>query len=559
MLASLTIQNVVLIDRLTLEGVAGLSALTGETGAGKSILLDALGLTLGARADAGLVRHGEEQASVTAVFDLPPAHPVFAILLDKGIDAEGSLILRRTVAKDGRSKAFINDSPVSAQTLKDAAAQLVEIHGQFATQGLLDPATHLDVLDGYAGTTGDVKDVHKAYDVWKTALSSLDEARASIDVIKSQEEYLRHTVAELEELDPEVGEEDILAEKRQRLLLRQKMHSVFDQSTQLLDSEDGIQDLIGKLETSLERIAKQGGDDIKPLIESLGRARIEINDISYSIEKLRHGGNASEDRLEDVEDRYFSLKACAKKHRVLTDQLPEVWADLAARLKMITHQDDALAELERNAETAKRAYLSLAEKLSQKRTKIAQKLAKAVNLELPDLKLDKAKFDISCTRASGDNAYSSHGIDIIQFMVSTNTGTPVGPLHKIASGGELSRFMLALKVILAETGSIPTLIFDEADSGIGGATADAVGERLQRLAKKYQVLTVTHSPQVAARASVHWHVAKAEKKGVVTTNITPLATAEARAEEIARMLSGAEITVEARAQAQKLLEKQNAA
>jgi len=564
MLSSLTIQNVILIDKLTLDGDAGLLALTGETGAGKSILLDALGLALGARADAGLVRHGEEQATVTACFEPAANHPVYALLKDKAIDAKGSIILRRTVSKDGRSKAFINDSPVSVQLLGEAGELLVEIHGQFETQGLLDPATHLDTLDNYAGLAGDTAVTRAAWKLWRQAKDALDRAMTDIEAARLQEEYLKYTVAELEKLDPQPGEEEVLAEKRQLLLNREKMSDAFGAATDIIEAEDGLQNLLSRLQGTLEKLSAKADTAVAPLIDSLARARNEIDDIAWQIEKLKNGGERGADKLEDVEERYFALKEIAKKHRTTTDGLVAVYEDLAQKLRLITHQEDTLAELQRAVADAKQKFMAAAEKTSLKRQKAAQKLAKAVNAELPDLKLDKANFAVDCVRGVGEDSWNADGFDRVQFLVSTNPNMPAGAIHKIASGGELSRFMLALKVILAETGSIPTLIFDEVDSGIGGATADAVGERLQRLAKKYQVLVVTHSPQVAARAAHHWHVsksgpAKAGQKGTVITRITPLTAVNDRQEEIARMLSGAEITKEARAQAAKLLENHVAA
>ena len=547
MLTSLTIHNVVLIDRLTLEGEAGLSALTGETGAGKSILLDALGLALGARADAGLVRHGEQQATVTACFDLPAKHPVLALLKEKDLQAADTLILRRTLGKDGRSKAFINDAPVGVQLLKEIGAALVEIHGQFETQGLLDPQTHGHALDSYAGITGDTALTRQAWNNWRMAQAKLDQAVADIEATRLQEEYLKYTVAELEKLSPQPGEEEVLAAKRSLLLNREKMGTALEQATQLLESEDGIQSQLGKLHGLLSRAKADS------LMEALARAESEIGELAYQVENLKSGGG-SDENLAEIEERYFSLRECAKKHRCTTDDLPGVYEELSQKLRLITHQEDALAELNKAVAVNKEKFVALAGKLSAARQKAALKMSKAVNGELPDLKLDKATFAVSCIKGATEAEWGPEGFDRVQFVVSTNPSTSPGPIHKIASGGELSRFMLALKLILADGGSIPTLIFDEVDSGIGGATADAVGERLARLAKKYQVLVVTHSPQVAARASHHWIVAKTAQKGTVITKILPLKALNERQEEIARMLSGATVTPEARAAAAKLLE-----
>ncbi len=553
MLASLTIHNIVLIDRLTLEGESGLAALTGETGAGKSILLDALGLALGARAESGLVRHGAEQAAVTACFDLPANHSAHALLKEKDLPTADALILRRTLGKDGRSKAFINDEPVSIQLLKEIGMTLVEVHGQFETQGLLDPQTHSAALDSYAGLADDAVKTRQAWDSWRAAREKLDAAEAGIESMRLQEEYLKHTVGELEKLAPQPGEEEVLAEKRHFLLHAEKMRGGLDQATDILENDDGIQSLLGRLHAALDRIAGNAGGRMTAVMETLARAENETAELSYQIEALKNGDD-EDGNLAEIEERYFSLRECAKKHRCTVDQLPEVYEDLSQKLRLITHQDDTLAALNKNVADAKEKFLKLAEKLSAARKKAAQKISKAVNAELPALKLDKATFSVSCIRAKDESGWGPNGLDKVQFVVSTNPQTPAGPIHKIASGGELSRFMLALKLILAETGAIPTLVFDEVDSGIGGATADAVGERLARLAKNYQVLVVTHSPQVAARASHHWIVAKTAQKGTVITKITPLKALEERQEEIARMISGAKVTAEARAAAAKLLE-----
>jgi DNA repair protein RecN (Recombination protein N) len=550
MLTGLDIQSVILIDRISLAGDAGLVALTGETGAGKSILLDALGLALGARAEASFVRHGAELATVTATFDLPARHPLHVILTDKGISAKDGLILRRTIGRDGRSKAFINDAPVSVQLLKETGQHLIEIHGQFETQGLLDPQSHGATLDGYAGI--DTRQISAGHAAWKSARDKLSEAEGSIEAMKLQEAYLRHVVRELEELAPEKGEEDILAEKRRILQTREKMSGAYDAATDIIESGDGLRAQLARLQIALQKL------EDKELSEAAARAIAEIDDLSWQIEKRKSGGDKSGDRLEDIEERYFALREAAKKHRVSSDDLPDVLTDIQQKLRLITHRDDALAELQADVKKTKAAFMALAEKASAVRKKAAEKMAKAVNIELPPLKLDKAKVFVECTPLD-EKDWNDRGMDRVQFTISTNPNTPAGPLHKIASGGELSRFMLALKVILAETGSVPTLIFDEVDSGIGGATADAVGERLQKLAKNYQVLVVTHSPQVAARAAHHWHVAKTEQKGTVVTRINPLKEITDRTEEIARMLSGAEITAEARAQAAKLLKNKDAA
>lgn len=564
MLTQLTIHNVVLIDQLSLAGERGLAALTGETGAGKSILLDALGLALGGRADAGLVRHGTEQASVSATFELPKGHPALALAAARDLSIEDdTLIIRRTLSAEGRSKAYINDAPVTVQVLREIGAELVEIHGQFDTHGLMDSATHRTTLDDYAGLKRDTAQVRALYDALKSARDALAQAQRDAEAAKTQQDYLTYTVGELDKLAIELGEEDTLAAKRQRLLARQKVAGALDGAREIIDGDDGITALIDRLQAQLARLTNS--DDptlLEPVAAAVTRAKSEIEDASWQLDRIDSGGSSEDGRLEDIEERYFAIRAVAKKHNTTGDGLFELHEKLAAKLRLITHQDDALHERASAVTKAEAAYLVAARALSAKRKSAAEKLAKAVNGELPDLKLDKARVHVAVT--TDEATGGSDGIDTVQFMIATNPQTPPAALNKIASGGELSRFMLALKVILAQGGSVPTLIFDEADSGIGGATADAVGERLQRLAQKYQVLAVTHSPQVAARAQHHWHVAKdsavkGKKDAPVTTRITPLSSREARAEEIARMLSGAEITVEARAQALRLLEKTSAA
>lgn len=564
MLTHLTIQNVVLIDQLSLNGERGLAALTGETGAGKSILLDALGLALGGRADAGLVRHGTDQASVSATFELPAQHPALKLAQERDLSVDdNTLIIRRTLSKEGRSKAYVNDAPVTVQVLRELGAELVEIHGQFDTHGLMDSATHRTTLDDYAGLKKDTAHVRDLYDALKAARDALNNAQREAEAAKTQQDYLTFTVGELDRLAVEMGEEDTLAAKRQRLLARQKVAGALDGARDIIDGNDGIATLLDRLQAQLARLTNS--DDptlLDPVAAAVTRAKSEIEDASWQLDRIDSGGSAEDGRLEDIEERYFAIRASAKKHNTTGDGLAELHHKLAEKLRLITHQDDALHERAAAVTKAEVAYLAAARSLSVKRKTAAEKLAKAVNGELPDLKLDKARVHVAVT--SDETHGGPEGIDTVQFMIATNPQTPPAPLNKIASGGELSRFMLALKVILAQGGSVPTLIFDEADSGIGGATADAVGERLQRLAQKYQVLAVTHSPQVAARAKHHWHVAKnstvkGKKDAPVTTSIMALTSREARAEEIARMLSGAEITSEARAQALRLLEKTAAA
>lgn len=550
MLKSLHIRNVVLIDQLTLEFAAGLSALTGETGAGKSILLDSLGLALGARAEAGLVRRGTDQASVTATFDLAEQSAIKTMLADQGLSTtDDELIVRRVVGADGRSKAFINDEPVSIGLLKILGEALVDIHGQFETYGLLNPQTHRQVLDQYAGTTAQLAAVSGAYDVWQDRVKTLAAAKLAAQQAAANEAWLRVVVDELENLDPQPGEETELLSLRQKLQHREAILAALTGAADALEGEAGAEAAIGTAWKSLQRAGDKIGDDIKPILETLDQAASTIQDATRQITTLLNGFDSSEHNLETLEDRLYELRGQARKHQCQVDDLPQKRDELAHQLKLIDHQDHVLTDLEQQVKTASAAYETAARKLHEMRLKAAQKLDKQVNKELAPLKLEKATFATALDELP-PSQWNSQGLDDIRFQVSTNANTSPGPLNKIASGGEMARFMLALKVVLAEAAPAGGVyVFDEIDTGIGGATASAVGERLARLAEHHQVLVVTHSPQVAARAHHHWMVSKAN----ANTNVLPL-RAKDRQEEIARMLAGATITEEARAAAGKLLE-----
>lgn len=545
MLAGLTIKNVVLIDQLTIDFADGLSALTGETGAGKSILLDSLGLALGARSEATLVKAGTDQAQVTAEFNVDDKHPARTMLRDQDLEADGPLILRRSVGKDGRSRAFINDQAVSVTLLKQIGETLVEIHGQFDTQSLLNPKIHRDLLDDYAGESAALKKLSTTWDSWKAKETELTQTRDAMEKARRDEDYLRGAVEDLDELAPKAGEEASLSSLRERLMRR-------DQITQSLNA---AQDAANEIEGSLGagwRALERVGDDAKSMLETLDRIGAELQELHAGIQGLSADMESSEYSLGEIDDRLHALKAQARKHGCAIDELAAKREELARALTLIEKQDDVLEDLIRAVAAAKKDFVAQAEKIHSAREKAAAKLDKLVAKELPPLKLDKARFETSVENLTEDE-WGPGGMDRVQFLVATNPGAPAGPLNKIASGGEMARFMLALKVVLAEVGVAGTLVFDEVDSGIGGATADAVGERLARLADQRQILVVTHSPQVAARAAHHWIVSKGGTKQV-TTNVIPLAQRDQRQEEIARMLSGAIITAEARAAAAKLLE-----
>lgn len=545
MLASLIIKNVVLIDQLTINFADNLCALTGETGAGKSILLDSLGLALGARGDAGLVRHGEEQASVTADFDLPANHPVYALLKENDIHSEGEIILRRVLGKDGRSKAFINDQPISINLLKNIGDSLVEIHGQFDAQNLLNPVYHIGMLDEYGGLSGELSAVRKNWQDWKILEKKLIDMRNNIDRARADEDYFRKSLEDLDRLSPQYGEEEKLSSLREKLMRREQ---IFENLREAETGIEEIENIAGNVWKFLNRLGAEGA----AAVTAMDRVNSEIQEVSAAFQTISSDIENSEYSLEEIDDRLFGLKAQARKHSCSIDELPNKREEIASALDAIENQDSHLSALMRDNDKARGIFQKSAEKLSKARQIAAKKMAELVMHELKPLKLDKARFEVSIENLP-DERWNENGMDKVQFLIATNPGAVAGPLNKIASGGELSRFTLALKVILAEIGEAQTLVFDEVDSGIGGATAAAVGERLAKLAQHKQILVVTHSPQVAAMATHHWIVSKSGSKEI-KTNIAQLLQIIDRQEEIARMLAGAEISNEARAAAAKLLE-----
>lgn len=555
MLAGLSIRNVVLIEQLSLGFAEGLSALTGETGAGKSILLDALGLALGGRSDSGLVRHGAEAATVSAEFLLPDGHPVKALLAGQELPVDDALVLRRSVGADGRSRAFVNDQPVSIGLLRQIGAGLVEVHGQFETQGLLDPRTHRDVLDAYAGTETLAAACAKAWDAWRSAQRRQEEALAEAERAQAEEGFLRHSVEELEALAPEPGEEALLAERRALLQHREKVMEGVTAALSELSGDRGAERALVAAQRALQRIADRAAGRLDPILDQLGRALDEVAEAVTAIERFSADIDLDAGELERLEDRLYALRSLARKHGVETESLPDLRRQFAERLALVEDRAAVLARLAAAAAEARTAYVQAGEALSKARRKAASKLDSAVKAELPPLKMERARFVTDIGRLP-EADWGPAGLDRVTFLVAANPGSPPGPIGKIASGGELARFMLAIKVVLVHQrgtpGTLPSMIFDEVDAGIGGAVADAVGERLKRLGQQVQVLVVTHSPQVAARADHHWQVRKADRGGAVVTQVAGL-TAEERREEIARMLSGAKITAEARAAADSLL------
>jgi DNA repair protein RecN (Recombination protein N) len=557
MLASLSIRDIVLIDRLDLEFGKGLSALTGETGAGKSILLDAFSLAIGARGDASLVRRGAAQGQVTASFDLDPGHPVFALLAANGIEGEDALILRRVQGSDGRSRAFINDIGVSVQLLRQVGQALVEIHGQHDDRALIDQSGHRDLVDAFGGLSGEAARVAEAYEAWRGAEAERARQASAIAASRANADYVSHALEELHLLNPELGEEEALASRRQLMMHAEKIAAELNEALDALQGEgtDGT-----RLAAALRRIERQasvGGAVLALVAEALERVLAETNTARARIEEALALTAFEPKELERAEERLFALRALARKHKVMTDDLPVLVDRLEAELAALDQGETRGSELARAAESARKAYETLALALSEGRKQAGARLDEEVAHELAPLKLDRASFLTNIeTLALADGGPS--GIDRIAFFVRTNPGTEPGPLMKVASGGELARFILALKVVLAARGSAPTLVFDEADAGVGGATAAAVGERLARLAARVQVLAVTHAPQVAALADGHMLIAKEPVRGpdgeAMATRVAVLKGAHRR-EEIARMLAGQTITDEARAAAMRLMNR----
>ena len=550
MLQSLSIRDIVVFDRLDLDLPDGLCALTGETGAGKSILLDALGLTLGQRAEGRMVRHGADRGQVTAVFELPDGHPANILLDEQGIEAEELLILRRAITREGRSRAYVNDHPVSAGTLARLAETLVEIHGQAAETGLLDPKTHRGILDTYGALDRQVRNVRTAWQDWHEIRSRLKMLTDRLEKAATEESYLRHVLSELDELAPEPAEESQLADRRAFLMSVEKIAGALQDAQSALEDNGGVAGRLRTAERALDRVRESAGEKFQIAYDSLQRAAIETDEAANALATLAGDLDVTPGEVDQVEERLFALRAAARKHQVEPDALPALRDKFAADLQSIETGSADLARLQDDAKQAEVAFVTAAEKLSEARTKAAGRLDNAVAGELEPLRMGGARFVTSVSRLEADQ-WTASGMDRIGFQVATNPAAAPGPIGKIASGGELARFMLALKVVLAATGAVPVLVFDEVDRGVGGATADAVGERLRKLADQYQVLVVTHSPQVAARANAQWMIEKT-LGDAVTTDVSRL-NPDQRREEIARMLSGAEITDEARAAADRLI------
>jgi DNA repair protein RecN (Recombination protein N) len=554
MLARLSIRDIVLIDRLDIDFGSGLAVLTGETGAGKSILLDAFALALGARGDAALVREGAEQGQVIAAFDIAGDHPARRLLADNELGADigpdDGLIVRRVQFADGRTRAFVNDQPVSVQILRALGSALVEIHGQHDDRAFVESATHRALLDVFGGIDGDAVHVRRLWEERRAREAAVVAHRADAERARREADWLRHAVEELGRLAPQAGEETALAERRAAMMQAEK--AAEDLRT-THDSVTGPQSLIPPLAAAVRRLERrlpQAPALIEPVVKAIDAALTALDEARLHLEQALRVADYDPDELERIEERLFALRAAARKYNAPVDELAALARRHESDLALIDAGAERLAALEKQAEQAVVRYREAASALSAARKRAAAKLDKAVNAELKPLKLERAQFSTQID----DDSEGPEGLDRVEFWVRTNPGTRPGPMMKVASGGELARFLLALKVVLADRGSAPTLIFDEIDTGVGGAVADAIGMRLARLGAAAQVIAVTHAPQVAARADRHYLISKdALAKGKrVATRVAEL-EAERRREEIARMLAGAEITAEARAAAERLI------
>jgi DNA repair protein RecN (Recombination protein N) len=555
MLLGLTIRDVVLIDRLSLAFRPGLCVLTGETGAGKSILLDALGLALGRRADAGLVRPGAGEASVAAEFVVEPDHPAALILREAGMslsaDLAGTILLRRVVTADGKSRAFVNDEPASVGLLRELGDSLVEIQGQGEQRGLLDPATHRALLDDFAEHRDSLAALAASWRGWRAARQRVEEAARRLADSRAEEDLLRHHKAELDALAPEGDEEERLGARRLLLQSAERLGEAVAVAIAEIDGEGGAQQALARALRRLDRARDRAQGLLDNALEAAERAATETGEALAALTGAAALLELDPRALEEVEERLFALRALARKHGVTVADLPRLRAELGTRLALIETGAEGVAALEEAEAAARAGYIAAAGAFTRGRERAARRLDVAIAAELKPLRLDKARFRTVLTELL-EAEWGEHGTERVHFEVATNPGAPFGPLARIASGGELSRFMLALKLVLSGSSSVPTLIFDEVDSGIGGAVAAAVGERLQRLGRRLQILVVTHSPQVAARGAHHWRVAKRQAERATVTRVEEL-DADTRQEEIARMLSGSTVTAEARAAAASLI------
>lgn len=551
MLKSLSIRNVVLIDKLDLDFQNGFSVLSGETGAGKSILLDSVGLLLGKRAEVGMVRSGCDKLSVCGSFEIADKKGELAALCSEyDLDFEHEIIIKRTLNQDGKGKIFFNDQPITQKLLKEIGSYLVEIHGQFDNQGLLNPATHLSVLDNYGAYPEKITALKAAFVVYKKAKDERVNAEEKIAKAKADEENLRHWVDEFQKIQPRENETEELEEKRRQMMNAEKILENLDAAYKAI-SQGGVQSSLRQAQTAISRVNALLNGKFDNIYALLDTALVNADEAGEEIENASNEISLNQNELDAVEERLFALKALARKHNTTVEELPLVWQQMEESLRNLERGEDDIENLRKLEDSTYKDYVKTATEVSQARLAAALRLDGKIQAELPDLKMEKARF-MTQISTKPENQWNENGRDDVCFMVSTNPNTPYGSISKIASGGELARFMLALKVNLAQTSQVETMIFDEVDTGIGGATAQAVGEKLAKLGEQVQVLVVTHSPQVAAQSKYHYKVEKTTVDNVTTTSLRELSAAE-KTEEVARMLSGEHITDEARAAAKVLI------
>ena len=551
MLKSLSIRNVVLIDKLDLDFQNGFSVLSGETGAGKSILLDSVGLLLGKRAEVGMIRSGCDKLSVCGSFEIADKKGELAALCaEYDLDFEHEIIIKRTLNQDGKGKIFFNDQPITQKLLKEIGSYLVEIHGQFDNQGLLNPATHLSVLDGYGAYPEKITVLKTAFAAYKKARDNRVNAEAKIAQSKADEDNLRHWVDEFQKMQPRENEQEELEEKRRQMMNAEKILENLDAAYKALN-QGGVQSALRQAQAAISRVNVLLNGKFDNIYSLLDTALVNADEAGEEIEAASNEVSLNQNELDAVEERLFALKALARKHNTTIEELPLVWQQMEENLRNLELGEDDIENLRKLEEAAYKDYVKKATEVSQARLAAALRLDGKIQAELPDLKMEKARF-MTQISTKPENQWNENGRDDVCFMVSTNPNTPYGSISKIASGGELARFMLALKVNLAQTSQVETMIFDEVDTGIGGATAQAVGEKLAKLGEQVQVLVVTHSPQVAAQSKYHYKVEKTTVDNVTTTSLRELSAAE-KTEEVARMLSGEHITNEARAAAKVLI------
>lgn len=551
MLKSLSIRNVVLIDKLDLDFQNGFSVLSGETGAGKSILLDSVGLLLGKRAEVGMIRSGCDKLSVCGSFEIADKKGELAALCaEYDLDFEHEIIIKRTLNQDGKGKIFFNDQPITQKLLKEIGSYLVEIHGQFDNQGLLNPATHLSVLDGYGAYPEKITVLKTAFAAYKKAKDNRVNAEVKIAQSKADEDNLRHWVDEFQKMQPRENEQEELEEKRRQMMNAEKILENLDAAYKALN-QGGVQSALRQAQAAISRVNVLLNGKFDNIYSLLDTALVNADEAGEEIEAASNEVSLNQNELDAVEERLFALKALARKHNTTIEELPLVWQQMEENLRNLELGEDDIENLRKLEEAAYKDYVKKATEVSQARLAAALRLDGKIQAELPDLKMEKARF-MTQISTKPENQWNENGRDDVCFMVSTNPNTPYGSISKIASGGELARFMLALKVNLAQTSQVETMIFDEVDTGIGGATAQAVGEKLAKLGEQVQVLVVTHSPQVAAQSKYHYKVEKTTVDNVTTTSLRELSAAE-KTEEVARMLSGEHITDEARAAAKVLI------